>query len=138
LVSLIRAMSCFSPPVVSLPAPGGTARLHNLVQLELKPIQTLLQNYPYTQFPVVINGQIPGVLTREEATRAIREKRPPALAEATICPPDLSLREVETQLIESKTGLLLLQEKPDGTLVGILTLHDILRAQQAAAEEGFA
>jgi len=104
LVSLIRAMSCFSPPVVSLPAPGGTARLHNLVQLELKPIQTLLQNYPYTQFPVVINGQISGVLTREEATRAIREKRPPALAEATICPPDLSLRQVETQLIESRTG----------------------------------
>jgi CBS domain-containing protein len=42
------------------------------------------------------------------------------------------------QLIESKTGFLLLQEKPDGPLVGILTLHDILRAQQAAAEEGYA
>ena len=47
------------------------------------------------------------------------------------------LREVEMQLIESKTGLLLLQEKADGPLVGILTLHDILRAQQAAAEEGY-
>jgi len=105
--------------------------------LELKPIQNLLQNYPYTQFPVVINGQILGVLTREEATRANREKRPPILVEATICPPDLSLLQVEMQLIESRTGLLLLQEKPDGTLVGILTLHDILRAQQAAAEEGY-
>ena len=105
--------------------------------LELKAIQNLLQSFPYTQFPVVINGQIPGVLTREEATRAIREKRAPLLEEATICPPDLSLRQVEVQLIESKTGLLLLQEKPDGALVGILTLHDILRAQQAAAEEGY-
>ena len=62
----------------------------------------------------------------------------PILVEATICPPDLSLRAVETQLIESKTGFLLIQEQPDGPLVGILTLHDILRAQQAAAEEGFA
>jgi len=105
--------------------------------LELKAIQNLLQNFPYTQFPVVINGQILGVLTREEATRAIREKRAPILLEATICPPDLSLRQVEVQLIDSKTGLLLLQEKPDGALVGILTLHDILRAQQAAAEEGY-
>jgi CIC family chloride channel protein len=106
--------------------------------LELKPIQNLLQNHPYTQFPVVIGGQIRGLLTREEANRAIREKRPPNLVEATICAPDLTLRAVEMELIESKTGFLLLQEQPDGPLVGILTLHDILRAQQAAAEEGYA
>ena len=108
-----------------------------VASLELKHIQSLLQNHPYTQFPVVIGGQIRGVLTREEATRAIREKRPPALVEATICRPELSLRDVEMQLIESKTGFLLLQEQADGPLVGILTLHDILRAQQAAAEEGY-
>ena len=78
------------------------------------------------------------MLTREEAQQAIREKRPPVLVEATICRPELSLREVELQLIESKTGFLLLQAQPGGPLVGILTLHDILRAQQAAAEEGFA
>jgi CBS domain-containing protein len=44
------------------------------------------------------------------------------------------MRDVEMQLIESKTGFLVLQEKSGGPLVGILTLHDILRAQQAAAE----
>lgn len=107
------------------------------VSLELKQVQNLLQNHPYTQFPVVVDGQIQGLLTREEAARSIREKRPPVLVEATVCRPDLSLREVETQLIESKTGFLLLQERPDGPLAGILTLHDILRAQQAAAEEGY-
>jgi CIC family chloride channel protein len=105
--------------------------------LELKQLQNLLQNQPYTQFPVVIGGQICGVLTRDEAKRAIREKRPPTLVEASICRPDLPLRTVEMKLIESKTGFLLLQERPEGVLVGILTLHDILRAQQAAAEEGF-
>jgi CIC family chloride channel protein len=106
-----------------------------VTSLEPKQIQSQLQNYPFTQFPVIIGGQIRGVLTREEATRAIREKRPPALVEATISPPDLTLRAVEILLIESKTGFLLLQSQPDGLLVGILTLHDILRAQQAAAEE---
>ena len=106
--------------------------------LELKQIQDLLQNHPYTQFPVVVAGQIRGVLTREEASRAIREKRPPVLVEATICQADLSLRDVEMKLIDSKTGFLLLQAQADGPLMGILTLHDILRAQQAAAEEGFA
>jgi len=107
------------------------------VSLETKHIQNLLQNYPYTQFPVVIGGQIRGLLTRDEAVRALREKRLPALVTATVCPPDLSLRAVEMQLIESTTGFLLLQEPSNGKLVGILTLHDILRAQQAAAEEGF-
>ena len=105
--------------------------------LELKSLHNVLQSYPYTQFPVLIDGQIRGVLTREEATRSIREKRPPVMAEGTVCAPDLSLREVETQLIESKTGFLLLQEQSGGPLIGILTLHDILRAQQAAAEEGY-
>ena len=104
--------------------------------LELNQLQSLLQNYRYTQFPVVISGQIRGVLTREEAARAIRENRPPDLVAAATCRPDLSLRAVEIQLIESKSGFLLLQEQADGPLIGILTLHDILRAQQAAAEEG--
>jgi CIC family chloride channel protein len=104
--------------------------------LEPKQIQSVLRSYPYTQFPVVLGGQIRGVLRREEATRALREKRPPDLAPATVCRPDLPLHAVETQLIESKTGFLLLQESPAGPLAGILTLHDILRAQQAAAEEG--
>ena len=109
-----------------------------ITSLEPKQIQSQLQAHPYTQFPVVIDGQIRGVLTREAAAQAVREKRPPALVEATVCSPELSLREVEMQLIESKTGFLLLQGKTDGPLVGILTLHDILRAQQAAAEAGVA
>lgn len=105
--------------------------------LEPKALQSMFQSHPYTQFPVIIGGQIRGLLTREEALRALREKRAPNLVEATVCPPDLSLRDVEMQLIESKTGFLVLQEPATDALAGILTLHDILRAQQAAAEEGY-
>jgi CIC family chloride channel protein len=109
-----------------------------VISLEPKDLQALLQNHPYNQFPALIDGQIRGVLTREEAARAIREKRPPVLVEGTVCHPDATLRDVETRLIESKTGFLLLQNQPGEPLTGILTLHDILRAQQAAAEEGYA
>ncbi len=104
--------------------------------LEPKAIQRLLQSHPFAQFPVIVGGQIQGVLTREEATRALREGRAPALIEATICSPTMRLRDVEMKLIESKTGFLLLQTAPGEPLAGILTLHDILRAQQAAAEQG--
>ncbi len=118
-------------PVVHLSNPKPVAAQ----SLEPKPLQQLLQNYPYAQFPVVVEGKICGVLTRIEGNQALREKRRPVLAEATICNPSLPLRDVEMQLIESKTGLLLLQENPAGPLVGLLTLHDILRAQQAATHE---
>jgi CIC family chloride channel protein len=103
--------------------------------LDLKQLQTLLQNHPFGQFPVVIDGQIRGILTRDEASRAIRESRPPVLKEATVCPPSLTLRNAESKLIESASGLILLQESSEKPLAGILTLHDVLRAQQAAAEQ---
>jgi CIC family chloride channel protein len=76
--------------------------------LKLKPVQTLLQNFPYAQFPVVVGGKILGILTRDEAGRTIREKRPPVLVKATVCRPDMPLRDVEMQMIESKTGFLVL------------------------------
>jgi len=104
--------------------------------LESKQLQALLADHPYEQFPVVLNGKISGVLTRDEAARAVREGRAPVLVEATICPPGVTLREVQMKLIESKTGFLLLQAAPDQPLAGVLTLQDVLRAQQAAAEHG--
>jgi CIC family chloride channel protein len=101
--------------------------------LEPKRLQSLLQNHPYAQFPVVMDGQIKGVLMREEAVRALRESRAPGLQAAAVCEPDLPLRAVQGKMIESATGFLVLQA-PDGRLAGILTLHDILRAQQAVSE----
>lgn len=104
--------------------------------LETKPLQLLLQQHPFGQFPVVRNGQICGILTRVEVTRALREGRPPILAKARICHPSLALRAAQAELIESETGAVLLQERPEGPLLGMLTLHDILRAQEAAVERG--
>lgn len=54
----------------------------------------------------------------------------------TVCRPDLSLHEIQSRLIESEAGLVLLQSTADGPIEGILTLHDILRAEQAASERG--
>ncbi len=103
--------------------------------LKPKRLQVLLQAHPYAQFPVVIAGEVRGILKRDEAVRAIREGRAPALVKATVCRPDISLSEAELSLIESQTGFLVLQAEPGVPLAGILTLHDILRAQQAASEQ---
>lgn len=99
-------------------------------------LRRLLQNHPYRQFPVVNANQVLGVLTRDEATRALKENRPPTLLPATFCTPELPLQQAQSLLIESRSGFLLLRENPTAPLAGILTLHDLLRAQQAAAEAG--
>lgn len=103
---------------------------------EPKMLSALLRSHPYHQFPVVKDGALLGILTRDEAAQAILENRPPRLEPATPCPVEAPLRTVESLLIESKTGFLVLLEPGTGTIAGILTLHDILRAQQAAAESG--
>jgi CBS domain-containing protein len=76
------------------------------------------------------------MLERKEAELAVKQNRTPVLVEATICQPHLPLRAAQKKLIESSSGILLLQETPGSSLAGILTLHDILRAAQAASEQG--
>ena len=85
---------------------------------------------------LVLPGPSGAVLYRLSEYLARHWNRPPALVEATLCRPDVPLRAAQTELIQSKTGFLLLQDEADRKLAGILTLHDILRAGQAASEQG--
>jgi len=50
------------------------------------------------------------------------------------CRPGDTIRECQGLLIESPTATLVLTDKPDGKVLGIVTLHDILRAQVAMSD----
>jgi len=104
--------------------------VESLEDLKLK---ELLNSNPYKSFPVVQNGEVLGMLTRQEALVAIKEHRPPRLLPPTICLPSQTIREVEMLLIESPTQMILLVDRIGGRIVGLLTLHDLLRAQVALA-----
>ena len=105
-----------------------------ITSFEPKDIRRVLESCPFSRFPVVINDRVEGIVTRAEATFAAAEKRPPRLSKAGLFDPDASLREVQNELITSETGMVLLKGKEDNQLGGLLTIHDLLRAQQAAAE----
>jgi CIC family chloride channel protein len=94
----------------------------------------LLAMHPHERFPVIEGGRLIGVLMRSDAEASLKAGAPPVLKRALTCPPEAPLRAAETLLVESDTGMILLANSPDGPVLGILTLHDILRAQQAAAE----
>ena len=99
-------------------------------------LQKLLATHPFDRFPVMENGELIGVLMRDVAQLALREKRAPELHSVHTCAPDETLHVAGARLVESTSGMVILQAGPDGPVLGILTLHDLLRAQMAAAERG--
>lgn len=96
-------------------------------------LRLLLARHPYARFPLLQPGQPPAVLLRTDIEQALRADRPPGPRPAATCPPDATLRQAEVRFLETDAGMLLVLE-PDGRLLGVLTLHDLLRAQVAALE----
>jgi len=62
------------------------------------------------------------------------EKRPPKLAPAVRCEPRQTIRQLQTLLLESPTGMAVICDAAEGKPIGVVTLHDLLRSQMNAAQ----
>jgi CIC family chloride channel protein len=116
----ISAVASFKPVVIA-----------DLAEPALK---ELLGNHPYRHFPVVCEDQLRGIARRSEIEAALELHRPVKLEEAATCRPGDTIRESQSRLIDSPTETLVLSDKPNGKVLGIVTLHDILRAQVAMSD----
>ena len=105
-----------------------------LGSLDAEALATAAQGHPYRCFPVLQEGKLTGLLLRDELLRAVAGARAPKLETAVCVTPGQSIREVQARLIESPCGVVALTDGPGGRLLGIVTLHDLLRAELAAAE----
>jgi CBS domain-containing protein len=117
-------------PVTTLMTPRPVVA----TSLEAEALRKLLRSHPYERFPVMLEGRLSGVLTRQEAETAWKERRPPRLQRASVCGPTTSIREAQRLLLDSPLGMLVVCDGSGRVPVGILTLHDLLRAQIAWAE----
>jgi len=90
---------------------------------------------PYNRFPVVLNDRLAGVLTRDEAQLAVRERRAPTLQPAVRLSPSNSVRLLQSRLVESGAGFAVLVDPAQGKVLGVVTLHDLLRTQAAMTEK---
>lgn len=106
--------------------------LQDLSHVELK---KSLAAHPYQRFPVVKDGALAGVLTRKQAEKAIADKLPPILEPAITCFPNQTIRELQSILIESTSLMVVLMDEPNGKILGLMTLHDLLRAEVNVAKE---
>ncbi len=98
-------------------------------------LRELLERNTLDRFPVVVDGRLAGVLTRREAQAAVTSQRDPVLEAAVTCVPGASVREVASQIVNSPSGLIVLLDRPDGGVIGVVTMHDLLRAQMAFAKD---
>ena len=94
-------------------------------------LRSVLAKNQFKRFPVVEGEKVIGCLARAEAEAALAENRPPVLEKAAICKRSQTIGEVARLLIEAPGGfaVLLAGDKP----AGIITLHDLLRAQETLA-----
>lgn len=117
----VSAIARFDPVLVS--------------DLSKEGLQALLDEHAYARFPVVGEGKLKGILDRGEALRAIREEREPELMEASTCLRSDKLKGVQLTLIDAESGMVVLLDKEDGVPVGLVTLHDLLRAERRFASQ---
>jgi CIC family chloride channel protein len=106
-----------------------------LRDLDPATIQKTLGEHPYQQFPVVSEGKLKGVLTRQEADKALAEKRPPTLARPTTCLREATVAKLQLLLIESDTLFVIVLDRKEGDVIGLVTLHDLLRAETLMAQQ---
>jgi len=97
-------------------------------------LKEFLVHHPYRRFPVVEKGRLAGVAVRTEIEAAIFEHRPLELESAVTCRPGISIRECQNLMIESESGMVVVTRVPDGPVLAVLTLHDLLRAQLTMSE----
>jgi CIC family chloride channel protein len=111
----------FTPVIYSDTGPDGLA--------------ALLKHSSHERVPVVKDGRLAGVITRREGLAASNSTREPALEKAVTCLPTTPVREVADQIVNSPSGLIVLLDKPEGGVIGVITMHDLLRAQMAFARD---
>jgi CIC family chloride channel protein len=117
---------------------SAIANFHPAIAEDLQPaaLMDILDRFPYQCFPVALNGRLEGILRRDQADASVAKSVPPNLEPATTCLRDNTIHEVQQLLIDSSTHLVVVLDRAGGKVVGLVTLHDLLRAEVSMAQQG--
>jgi CIC family chloride channel protein len=116
---------------------SAIANFKPVVLGELDPVtlRKTLDEHPYQQFPVVKAGTLAGLVTRKEAELSLLQKRAPELSPATTCLREQTVSALQKLLIESDTLVVVILDRKGGEVIGLVTLHDLLRAESEMAQK---
>lgn len=85
----------------------------------------------HERYPVVREGKLLGIAWRKDLMKG---EIPEALCPAITCRPEDTVEILQQRLIESPSGMVIVVEESGG-IMGVVTLHDLLRTQAWAAEQ---
>jgi CIC family chloride channel protein len=94
----------------------------------------LLDHHPYRCFPVMKDDRLQSVVTRAALEEMLHKQVPPPLEVPVTCLPDQTIREVADRFLDTPSGFMVVVDPGTASVRGVLTLHDLLRAQAALAE----
>jgi CIC family chloride channel protein len=97
-------------------------------------LREILEKHPYNCFPIFLEDDELGIITREQMESAISGKAGPEIPHAVTCYPDQTVQEVGNKFIQSPAGVIVVLDEHTGSITGIVTLHDLLRAQASILE----
>ncbi len=98
-------------------------------------LERILGNCSYARFPVVEGGRLTGILSRDEAKLSLKEGRVPQLLPPVSAQLSESVQQIQAKLIESGLGMVVLLGQVEERVIGLVTLHDLLRAQAGMAKD---
>ena len=116
-----------SLPVASIANPAPVM----LDALDPAQMREKLQRYPFNSFPLLERGKVRGIVTRPAMERALRAGGPPEVLKAAFCHPEQTVREIGKKFLESSAYVLVVIDRETKAVRGIITLHDLIRAQAA-------
>lgn len=100
-----------------------------LRSLEPGAMQKLMAESQHDRFPVVIDSKLHGVITREHMVRTIELGEDPVVDPVATCRRDATIRDIQGKIIESPVNIVIIVGGENNHVIGIMTLHDILRAE---------
>lgn len=96
----------------------------------------LIESSGYAVYPVVDRqGRVEGVVRREGLEAFLNGGVRPVVQEAVCVSPEDALKDIEMAIVEAPLNILLLVT-PEKNLLGLFTLHDLLRSQMREKDSG--
>jgi len=100
-----------------------------LEDFSVKAMQELIDRFPYNFFPVIEKGVLTGTVSRQALVDGIKTGAMPVQKKAVICTPGETIHEASQKFITHSVSLVLVGDPKSGKVSGLLTLHDLIRAQ---------
>jgi CIC family chloride channel protein len=102
-----------------------------LNSLEEGEMRGKLESFPFNSFPLLVEGRVKGIVTRQQMQQAVLSHGVPEIHKAAFCFPEQTVRDIGKKFLESSAYVLVVQERDTRAIRGIITLHDLIRAQAA-------